>query len=100
MGLPDPDRLAKSCRHVERAVLFASGPAQTRSRWLSQHLPKLSGSQNLTIIGIDYGFLGQLVANLQRAITWSLTVTEGAIYLEVGDETLETTPEHLSGPAL
>ncbi|HEY5514244.1 MAG TPA: YaeQ family protein, partial [Geomonas sp.] len=32
VGLPDPDRLAKSCRHVERAVLFACGPAQTRSR--------------------------------------------------------------------
>jgi len=100
VGLPDPDRLAKSCRHVERAVLFACGPAQTRSRWLTQYLPKLSGSKNLTIIGVDFDFLGKLVAGLQRAITWSLTVTEGALYLEVGGETLETTPELLSGPAL
>jgi len=100
VGLPDPDRLAKSCRHVERAVLFASGPAQSLNRWLTQHLPKLSASPNLTIIGLDFDFLGKLVANLQRVITWSLTVTEGALYLEVGGETLETAPEHLSGPAL
>jgi uncharacterized protein YaeQ len=100
VGLPDPDRLAKSCRHVERAVLFASGPAQTQSRWLTQNLAKLRGSANLTIVGLDYSFLGQLVANLQRAITWSLTVTEGAIYLTVGDQTFETTPEVLSGAAL
>jgi uncharacterized protein YaeQ len=100
VGLPDPDRLAKSCRHVERAVLFASGPAQTMSRWLTQNLVKLKGSPNLTIIGLDFSFLGQLVANLQRAITWSLTVTEGAIYLTVGDQTFETTPEVLSGVAL
>ena len=98
VGLPDPDRLAKSCRHVERAVLFACGP--TQSRWLTQHLPKLAACRNLTVIGMDFGFLGKLVANLQRSITWLLTVTEGALYLTVGDETLEAAPEHLSGPAL
>jgi uncharacterized protein YaeQ len=98
VGLPDPERMAKSCRHVERAVLFACGP--TQSRWLTQHLPKLSSVKNLTVIGIDYDFLGKLVGNLQRAITWSLTVTEGALYLTVGDQTLETTLQQLSGPGL
>lgn len=97
-GLPDAERLAKSCRHVERAILFACGPAQ--SRWLTQHQLKLAASQNLTIIGIDFGFLGKLVENLQRAINWSLTVTEGNLYLTVGSETLETTLHHLSGPPL
>jgi uncharacterized protein YaeQ len=100
VGLPDADRLAKSCRHVERAILFAFGTAQTQSRWLSQHLSKLAGSQNLSIVSIEFGFLGQLVASLQRAINWSLTVTEGALYLTVGDQTLETAPELLSGPPL
>jgi uncharacterized protein YaeQ len=98
VGLPDPERLAKSCRHVERAILFACGPAQ--SRWLTQHQPKLASSQNLTVIGIDFKFLESLVAGLQRVINWSLTVTEGALYLTLGDETLETTLQHLSGPPL
>jgi len=95
VGLPDPDKLVKSCRHVERAVLFAFGPAQ--SRWLAQHLPKLAGSSNLTVIGLDFGFLGQLVAGLERAINWSLTVTEGALYLTIGDQTLETVLQHPQG---
>ena len=98
VGTPDPDRLAKSCRHVERAVLFACGP--TLSRWLTQHQQKLASSQNLTVIGIDFRFLGQLVENLQRAITWSLTVTEGTLYLTVGDRSFETGLQHLSGPPL
>lgn len=100
VGLPDPDRLAKSCRHVEHAVLLVFGAPQTRSRWLSQNLPKLAGCQNLTLLGVDWDFLGKLVANLQRAITWSLTVTEGALYLTVGDQSLETALEQLSGPPL
>jgi uncharacterized protein YaeQ len=98
VGLPDPERLAKSCRHVERAVLFAFGPNQ--SRWLPQHLPKLAASGNLTVIVLDYAFLKRAVENLERAITWSVTVTEGAVYLEVGGETLECELQHLSGPAL
>ena len=98
VGLPDPERLAKSCRHVERAVLFACGP--TQSRWLLQHQQKLASSPNLTVIGIDYAFLGKLVENLQRVIAWSLTVTEGALYLTVGNDSLETSLQQLSGPQL
>ncbi len=98
VGLPDPERLAKSCRHVEQAVLFACGP--TQSRWLTQHQPKLAASRNLTVIGLDYKFLGSLVENLQRVINWSLTVTEGALYLTVADRTLESALLHLSGPPL
>jgi uncharacterized protein YaeQ len=98
VGLPDPERLAKSCRHVEQAILFAFGPGQPR--WLEQHLQKLCACRNLTVIGIDFGFLQQLKAHLQRGINWSLTVTEGALYLSVGDQSLETTLQHLSGPQL
>lgn len=98
VGLPDPERLAKSCRHVERAVLFAFGP--TVSRWLTQHQQKLASIRNLTLLSVDFAFLKELVDNLQRAITWSLTVTEGTLYLTVGERNLETTLERLSGPPL
>lgn len=98
VGQPDPDRLAKSCRHVERAVLFAFGPAL--GRWLPQHQAKLASIKNLTVIALDFTFLSELVANLQRVINWSLTVQEGSLYLNLGDRTLETTVQHVSGPPL
>ena len=98
VGQPDPERLAKSCRHVERGILFAFGPAL--GRWLAQHQAKLASIPNLTVIGLDFKFLSELVANLKRVITWSLTVTEGNLYLTAGDETLETTLDHLSGSPL
>lgn len=98
VGTPDPERLSKSCRHVERAVLFTCGNNQ--ARWQTQHLAKLAGCKNLTVIGLDPSFLGQLVAKLDRAINWELTVTEGALYLAVAGQTLESTPQLLSGSAL
>jgi uncharacterized protein YaeQ len=98
VGLPDPEKLAKSCRHVERAVLFAFGAGL--ARWLPLQLQKLSQIQNLTVVEIDYGFLRQLVDELQRSINWSLTVTEGALYLTAGEKSLEATLQHLCGPSL
>ena len=98
VGLPDPEKLAKSCRHVERAILFAFGSGL--NRWLPQHQPKLASIPNLTVIGLDFGFLSQLAAGLQRVISWSLTVTEGNLYLTVGDQTLESALQQVSGPPL
>ena len=89
VGLPDPERLAKASRHVGRVILFAAGHALPR--WEEQHLAKLNGISNLTILGIDQAFLSRLVDRLQRSIVWDLTITEGALYLTVGGETMETT---------
>jgi uncharacterized protein YaeQ len=98
VGLPDPERLAKSCRHAGRVILFACGAALPR--WEGQHLAKLAGIRNLTVVGFDQEFVNRLTARLQRAVSWSLTITEGSLYLTVDGETLETVPAHLSGPPL
>jgi uncharacterized protein YaeQ len=99
VGLPEAERLVKASRHAGRVVLLACGAAFPN--WERQQLPKLTGIGNLTVIGIDQGFLAQLAARLERAITWSVTITEGALYLTAGNDTLETELQHLvgSGPA-
>lgn len=98
VGLPDPDRLAKSCRHVERAVLLAFGPSLERR--LPAHQQKLAAIPNLTVLSVEYSFLKELAEDLQRVISWSLTVTEGALYLTAGARNLEAALQHLSGPPL
>ena len=98
VGLPDPERLAKACRHAGRVILFASGAALPR--WEGQHLAKLSGIGNLTVVGFDQEFVNRLTARLKRVVNWSMTITEGSLYLAVNGETLETVPAHMSGPPL
>jgi uncharacterized protein YaeQ len=95
VGLPDADRLIKASRHVERVALLTCGSALPN--WEKQHLPKLSTIANLTVITLDQGFVTQLAARLERSIVWSLTITEGALYLNVGDETLESAMHVLVG---
>lgn len=88
VGLPNPERLRKARRQAGRIILFAYGPS--RFRWENQYLAQLSAIRDLTVWGIDYDFLKQLVLLLRRAIDWSLTVIGNKLYLGIDDQTLES----------
>ena len=98
VGLPDHERLVKASRHSGRVILIACGPSL--SRWVEQHLAKLAGIPNLTVIGLDQGILTRLADRLRRSITWSLTVTEGSLYIGVDGETLEGSVTLLAGRSI
>jgi len=91
VGLPDPDRLIKGAKHADQVWLLACGNGLPA--WERQHLGKLARSRNLTIISIDQAFIGKLVALLERSINWSVTITEGTLYLQVADQSLEIVPQ-------
>jgi uncharacterized protein YaeQ len=88
VGLPESDRIIKASRHAEHVSLLACGKALTN--WDQQHLPKLGNIGNLTIVSVDQMFINTLAANLERSINWSITITEGTIYLTTGDVTHTT----------
>jgi uncharacterized protein YaeQ len=96
VGLPDAERLVKASRHSEQVVLCAFG--SSLPVWEKQHLPKLAGIANLTVISLEQAFLGRLSERLQRSISWSLTITEGSLYLAIDGETLESSVAHVMGP--
>lgn len=87
-GLPEADRLIKAGRHAERVALVACG--RTLPLWEQQHLPKLAGMSNLTIVRFEQAFINSLIATLDRSISWSVTVTDGNLYINIGDQTFET----------
>ena len=88
VGLPESDRIIKAGRHAERVALLASGKAL--SSWEQQHLSKLVSVKNLTIVSVDQTLINTLASNLERSINWSITITEGILYLTTGNTTYET----------
>lgn len=87
VGLPEPERVVKAARHAGEVVFVACG--SSLPHWQKQHLPKVSNISNLTIYSLDQQSLAHLTARLQRSITWSVTITEGVIYLTTGGEAVE-----------
>ncbi|QEM69354.1 YaeQ family protein [Geobacter sp. FeAm09] len=88
VGLPEADRVIKASRHSERVALLACG--RQLATWDQQQLPKLEKLANLTIVSIDPAMIARLVALLDRSIAWSVTITEGTLYLTCGAETVES----------
>lgn len=88
VGIPESDRIIKAGRHSERIALVACGRAFPV--WEQQHLPKLAGVANLTVLCFDQQFINRLVAKLDRSIQWEATVTDGTLYINAGNETFET----------
>lgn len=94
-GLPDADRIIKASRHSQRVALVASG--RTLVNWEQQQLPKLLDIQNLLIFRFDQQFINCLVAKLARCICWEVTVSDGNLYINVGDETFEAALQGCGG---
>ncbi|MGA7826763.1 MAG: YaeQ family protein [Geobacteraceae bacterium] len=88
VGLPEAERLLKAGKHCEHVALLACG--NPTLIWEREQLPKLEAVRNLSVVAIDQKFISQLVSRLERNIRWSVTRTEGSLYLAVAGETLET----------
>lgn len=95
VGIPESDRIIKAGRHSERVALVACGKAFLN--WEQQHLQKLKAVQNLTIISFEQAFINSLVSKLDRSINWSVTISDGNLYINAGDETFETILQLRSG---
>jgi uncharacterized protein YaeQ len=95
VGLPDADRIIKASRHSSKTALLASGRMLTS--WNQLQLPKLAKIANLTIVTVDQLLVSNLAAQLGRVINWSVTITEGMMYLTVGATTHQTAIEIKAG---
>ncbi len=93
VGLPEAERLVKASRHSERVALVACGKAL--QNWEQQQLPKLEGVPGLSVTGIDQSFINHLASRLDRSINWSVTITDGNLYINIGDETFESVAREL-----
>jgi len=95
VGLPEPDRLIKAGRHAARVAAIVCGRALPK--WEQQHLAKLGGVANLTVIGFDQAFINSLVSKLDRSIVWDVTISDNTLYINVGGETFETLLQERTG---
>ena len=96
VGTPKSERLIKAARHAERALLLAGGDGF--ERWERDELPKLEAAGSVAVYRLSGELLDDLEARLERNNAWSLTVSDGMLYLTDRCETLEGELLHLTGP--
>ena len=98
VGQPDGKRLVKAGRQSERTTVFAFGEGV--DRWREAQIEATDLPANVSVARIDDGFLAALAAATDRQLRWSVTLSEGIVFLTSGEDAFETTPEVWLGDPL
>jgi uncharacterized protein YaeQ len=88
VGTPSPDRLHKASKACRRVVVFTQhdpGQLQQQARDRTIHR-----AEAIEVYAVDPAFLEALATFTDRNARWSLTHTEGILYISVGDQNLST----------
>ncbi len=88
VGLPSAERLHRGHKLAGRAAVYTH-------RGIAQVLGELNGhgihrAADIPIVELDRGFVTTLGESLDRRSTLSLSVTEGQLYVEIGERHLES----------
>jgi uncharacterized protein YaeQ len=96
VGLPTPERILDACRRSRQVTFYLYG--RQLSRWQQMHLEKLQDLTNLQLMGIPDTVLDGMVASVQRTMHWSLTITEGTLYLTTDQQSIDSALDPILAP--
>ena len=87
IGSPDAERLHRASKACPRVVVYThKDPAGLVRQLEGQRIHK---REAIEIISLDRGLVSQLVAQLDRRMSFTLMRSENHVYITLGDETLE-----------
>ncbi len=96
IGSPDAARLHQGSKASPRAALYTHKEQRTLFRnYEGQRIHK---AEKVEVYFMDRELLASLASHLDRRNIWTLSVTDGLIYLDVGGETLEGTVQRVALP--
>ena len=88
IGSPAPERLHKASKAVPRVAVFCHGDVEALKR--SVRSQRVHRAEAIALFALDPAFLDQLAAQLERSNAWTLTRSEGELYVAAQGETLST----------
>ena len=93
IGLPEPERLHRAGKIAPRVAVYShKDPAQWVARIAQE---KIHRAETLELYALDPAWMASLSARLDRRMKFSVTRSEGEIYLALGSETSQTVLQRL-----
>ncbi len=86
VGAPDPARLHRASKAAPRVAVYTHYDAERY--WESLAGERIHRGESLELYGLDRPLVAALVARLERRMAFDLSVTDGMLYLTIGDELL------------
>ncbi len=86
VGAPDAARLHRASKAARRVAVYTHHDAARY--WASLAGARIHNAESLELYGLDRALVATLVARLERRMAFELSVTQGVLYLTVGQELL------------
>jgi uncharacterized protein YaeQ len=86
VGAPDAARLHRASKAAPRVAVYTHHDAERY--WASLSGERIHRAGALELYGLDRALVAALVARLERRMVLELSVTDGMLYLTLGDELL------------
>ena len=96
VGQPDDKRIMKACGRARQVSVYAF--QSSTNVWWSNIATKLTRPQNLTVWQIPTEQSQALATLAKRTMQLQLTVQDGTVWVNDGEQTIEITPVKLMGP--
>ncbi len=96
VGQPDARRLHKASKSVPRVVVYTHKDPAILLRLLEGE--RIHRAERLEVRSIDRALVAAIVARLERRMALALSVTDGHLYVTIGDDTLDGAVARLSLP--
>lgn len=86
IGTPDAARLHRASKATPRVAVYTHTDAERY--WSSLAGERIHRAESLELYGLDRGLVAALVARLDRRMAFDLSVTDGTLYLTLGEDLL------------
>ena len=87
IGAPDAPRLHRASKAAPRVAVYThKNPMQLLRKWSGQRIHRAA---ELELYSVDSSLLAELVSRLARRMAFALSVTDGHLYIRIGDESLD-----------
>ena len=94
IGAPEAARLHKGAKAAEYVAVY---PTRDAAPWLTRLAgERIHRAEHIAVQVIDAALVAQLAAQLERQMEFDLSVSEGMLYLSMGEETLTGGVQRLS----
>ncbi len=91
VGLPDERLLRKASGRAQTVIVYTYG-GRGAQLWWTQNQEALGRLANLAVFDLPSDFTQALAALAQRNMAVQVMVQDGAVWLSVGEQTLQVTP--------
>lgn len=90
IGTPAPERLHKATKACDRVAVYCHKDTWAWLRTLAGS--RLYDPEKLTIVELDRAFVDALASRVERRTKWTVSVSDGDVFVDVAGESLHTTP--------